>query len=252
MYGDPLEELARLRDRADSIVQKVDAAQAGPTTFNGADSTNSVVVTMNAAGHVRDVKVDREWRERLSTGGLPAAVKEAVEAAGISRLQVWSDAFVEQTDSPDPRARPMPLGHESLAYRLDELATARMTSGRGRAALEELLAMAEAVERGIDQVSAQVQAHQSASYAGTSPDGHVTVTITGDGLVTEIRYNQRWLTGTHELTIGTATTKAFGAAYRQAGEHTVADMIAQSPLGEVQALSQDPLGLARRLYLRDE
>jgi DNA-binding protein YbaB len=230
----------------------MEAAQDQAADFTGADDTGLVSVTMAAAGHVRDVTVKRGWREQLGAAGLAAAVRDAAAAAATARLESWGDAFIEQDQSPDPRPRPMPLSFETMAYQLDELATGKLAGGQRRAALEELLSMAEAIERGIDQVSTQLQGHLDAEYSGRSQSGHVTVKVTGAGAVADVRYDVRWLVEAHELNIGRETADAFRAAYRRAGERTVADMVADSPLGEVQALSQDPLGLARRLYLRED
>jgi DNA-binding protein YbaB len=250
--NDPVERLAELRDRADSVAQKMEAAQAQSADFTGTDESGLVSVTLAAVGHVQEVRVERGWREQLGAAGLGAAVREAAAAAATARLEAWGDAFIEQEDSPDPRPRPMPLTFETTAHQLDELATGKLDGSQRRAALEELLAMAEAIERGIDQVSGQMQAHLDAEYTGRSQGGHVTVKISGAGAIDEVRYDPRWLLEAHELNIGRETTDAFRAAYRRAGERTVADMVANSPLGEIQALGQDPLGLARRLYLRDD
>lgn len=251
MDDDPLERLAQLRDRADSLAQKMAAAQVTPEDFTGADATGLVSVQVAGTGQVQRVSVERGWRGQLGAAGLAAAVQEAAAAAAVARLEAWGDAFVEQDDSPDPRPGPAPLSFETTAYQLNELATSKLDGSRRRAALEELLAMAEAVEQGIDQVTTQVQAQLAAEYAGRSQSGHVAVTVTGTGEVVAVRYDARWLAEAHELNIGRETADAFQAAYRRAGERTVADLVAGSPLGEIQALSQDPLGLARRLYLRD-
>lgn len=252
MDNDPLEKLAVLRDQADSMAQKMEQAQAQGADLTGTDGTGSVTITMAAAGAVRAVTVDRAWRDRLGVTGLSAAVREAVEAATTARMEAWGDAFVEQGDSPDPPPRPMPLSFETTAHQLDELATGTMDGGQRRAALEELLAMAEAIERGIDQVSAQMHEYLDATYTGRSRNGHVSVTLTGAGAVSEVKYDSRWLQEAHEVNIGRETAEAFQTAYRLAGERTVADLVARSPLGDVQALGQDPLGLARRLHLRED
>ena len=244
-----MERLAELRDRADSVAQRMAAAQAHSTDFTGTDAEGLVSVTVTSAGHVREVTVQRGWRERLGPAGLAAAVRDAAGAAATARLAAWGDAFTAQGEPP---ARPAPLPHETPAYQLVELAPGKLVGSRRRAALEELLAMAEAIERGIDEVSTQLKAQLDAEYAGRSRSGHVTVALTGAGAVAEVRYDSRWLMEAHELNIGRETTDAFQAAYRRAGERTVADMVARSPLGEIQPLSQDPLGLARRLHLREE
>jgi DNA-binding protein YbaB len=263
VHDDPVERLAELRDRADSVAQKMEVAlgavggqkgraQHQADEYTGSDSTGLVTVSMVADGPVREVTVQRGWRERLGITGLSAAVQEAVQSAATARLGAWGEAFVEQDSAPDPRPRPAPLTYETLAAQVDELATGTMSGSQRQAALEELLAMAEEVERGIDQVSAQMQAVLDATYTGRSQSGHVSVTVTGAGAVTEIRYDSRWLGEAHELNIGRETADAFRAAYLRAGERTVADAVANSPLGQIQALSQDPLGLARRLYLRND
>jgi DNA-binding protein YbaB len=249
--GDPLEELARLRDRADSLVQKFAATRTG-AAFTGADRSGALTVTVDEAGRVANVRVGKAWRTRIGVDALADAVLEAVRAAAAARLRVWAEAFVEQQDAPDPRPGPMPSAFRSTAGQLDELATAPMTSNRGLAALEELLAMARAIERGIDEVSAKVRAHLETTYTGHSASRHVAVTITGGGAVADIRFDPRWLDRAHEISVGRETADAFRAAYRQAGERTIDDVVAQTPIGEVQALGRDPLGLARRLYLRND
>jgi hypothetical protein len=76
------------------------------------------------------------------------------------------------------------------------------------------------------------------------------VTVSGGGDVLEVRYVQAWLLEAHEINIGRQTLAAFRDAYEQAAERGVDRLIAGSSLGEVQRLSQDPFGLARRLRLR--
>lgn len=147
---------------------------------------------------------------------------------------------------PIPKPRPAPPTHESFAYRFQEAATAGSDGSRLRPALEELLAMAEEVERRIDQVSAQLRAQAATGNTGRSRRGHVSVTITAAGSLTEVKFEPRWLADAHDLNIGLELTDAFQAAYRRAAERT------PNPLGEIQALARDPLELARRLHLRDD
>jgi DNA-binding protein YbaB len=135
---------------------------------------------------------------------------------------------------------------------LRDAASARMSSADGRAAVLEVLAMAEAVERGIDEVSTRLQWAIDTRHTGRSADRHVTVTITGGGEVTGVRYDRRWLRDAHEINIGRQTLSAFAAAYASAARSGVDRLIADSPLGAVARSGQDPFGLARRLRLRDE
>jgi DNA-binding protein YbaB len=244
--GDPLEALASLRDRADRLVQTMAAAQEPAAAFTGADGSGAVTATVTGAGEVSEVVVDRAWRQRLGPDGLPGAVVQAVEAAMVARLQAWGEAFT--APGQQPAARPMPLPGETVAARLDELATVRMTSARGRAVLRELLAMAEAVERDIDETAEQIRAQASDGFTGRSRSGEVSVRLAGDGSPVEVVFDRRWLRHAHEVNIGRQTVQAWQAAHRKASEAAAG----HGALAEAQALSQDPRGLARRLHLRDD
>jgi DNA-binding protein YbaB len=120
-----------------------------------------------------------------------------------------------------------------------------------RAALIELLGLAQAIERGIDEVSERLDDTLNATHRGHSRDRHVTVTLTGAGDVTAVSYDRSWLRDAHEINIGRQSTAAFRAAYENAATRGVQQLIADSPLGEVQRATQDPYGLARRLRLTD-
>jgi len=243
---DSAERLAALRDRVDSMAQELEAVRARAAETTGGDSTGYIRVTVAADGQVRQVSVRPGWRTRLDATSLAAAVRDAVEQANVARIQAWGEAFTEQDKQPTPKPRPAPKTHESFAYRFQEAATAGSDGSRLRPALEELLALAQAVERGIDQVSAQLRAQATTVHAGRSRRGHVSVTITAAGSLADVKFEPRWLAGAHELNIGLETTDAFQAAYRRAAERT------SHPLGEIQALARDPLELARRLHLRDD
>ncbi len=246
MDDDSADRLAALRDRVDSMAQELEAVRARTADANGRDSTGYVRVTVAASGKVREVSVKPGWRARLDAAGLAAAVREAVEKADLARFQAWGEAFTQQDKLPSPKPRPAPPTHESFAHRFQEAATAGQDGSRLRPALEGLLAMAEAVERSIDQVSAQLRARAATGLTGRSRRGHVSVTLTAAGSLTEVKFEPRWLAGAHELNIGLETPDAFQAAYRRAAERT------PNPLGEIEALARDPLLLARRLHLRDD
>jgi DNA-binding protein YbaB len=250
MSGDPLEDLGRLLAEAAAAHERTRAAVAGAADARGMDSTEAVTVALNGDGHVATVQVTAGWRRRLDPDDLGDAVREAVQAAAGARLAAWGGAYAESAASPDAPAETPPV-RDSFAEQLREAATARMSSEDGRAALLELLAMAEAVERGLDEVSARLQSTIDATHTGRSADRHVTVTVTGGGEVTGVRYDRDWLRGAHEINIGRQTAAAFAAAYVSAARSGVDRLIADSPLGEMQRAAQDPFGVARRLRLRD-
>jgi DNA-binding protein YbaB len=249
MPGDPLEGLGRLRDEGVAAREQARQAAASAADARGSDNTGAVTVLLNEDGHVAAVQVASDWRRWLDSGALGDAVREAVQAAAVARLAVWGQAYADESaDSSGVAVEP---GRDTFAEELRDAATARMSSEDGRAAVLELLAMAEAVERGLDKVSARLQSTIDATHRGRSADRHVTVTVTGGGEVTGVRYDRGWLWDAHEINIGRQTLSAFTAAYESAARSGVERLVADSSLGEVQRAAQDPFGLSRRLRLRD-
>jgi DNA-binding protein YbaB len=243
---DPLEDLGRLLAEAAAAREQSRAAAAGAVSVRGSDSTQVVTVSLDGDGHVAAVHVAAGWRQQLDPEDLGDAVREAVQAAAVARLAAWGEAYADEPVA----ATTAPVGN-TFAKQLNEVATARMSSADGRAALLELLAMAEAVERGLDEVSGRLQSTVDATHTGRSADRHVTVTVTGGGDVTGVRYDRGWLRDAHEVNIGRQTVSAFAAAYASAARSSVDRLIAESSLGKVQRAAQDPFGLARRLRLHD-
>jgi DNA-binding protein YbaB len=181
----------------------------------------------------------------------------AVRDAATKRLTAWGQAYSDDTQGESSSsdggtdADRVRSDRDEVQRRLQEMATAPMSAEDRRTALSELLALAEAIERGIDEVSDRLQATLDVRLTGHSPDRHVTVSITGGGEVTAVRFDRVWLRQAHELNIGRQITAAFRAAYEQVAAHGVDKLIADSALGEVQRTVQDPFGLARRLRLTD-
>ncbi|MEV4754455.1 hypothetical protein AB0J86_04950 [Micromonospora sp. NPDC049559] len=247
MHDDPIARLTEVWDEVDVLAQKMEAAAQPGRSWAGADRAGAVNVTVNGEGHVAEVRIQPDWRRRISGEDLANAVREAAEAAALSRFESWGEAFAEQESRPGPRPRPMPALGDSLAYQLDELATAKMSSDDGRAAVRELLALLESVEQRVDQASAQLQVQAAAVYTGYNTSRDVSVTVNAGGLVSDVSYNRHWLLNTTPSSIGRETVSAFEAAYREAS----LDSPEAGLRSEVQGLSQDPFGLARRLHLRD-
>ena len=224
------------------------------TAEPGSDGTASVSVTLDADGRVAAVTVAAGWQRRVGDDGLADAVLEAVRDAATRRFTAWGDAYGGESKS-DPAAvsgsAKVVSDRNDFQRRLQEAASGDMSETDRQAALTELLHLAQAIERGIDEVSERLDGTLSATHRGQSPDRHVTVTVTGAGEVTAVRYDRSWLRQAHEINISRQSTAAFRAAYENAAAQGVQKLIADSSLGEVQRAVQDPYGLARRLRLTD-
>ncbi|GID32473.1 YbaB/EbfC family nucleoid-associated protein [Paractinoplanes brasiliensis] len=251
MARDPWEAFAHLVEEGESLTNRARAADE-VSAEPGSDSTASVRVTLDGQGRVAGVTVAAGWRGRVGADGLPDAVLEAARDAATKRFTAWGDAYGDDSGDTTGSAGPDVLAERlDFQRRLQEAASGEMSPQDRQAALTELLALVQAIERGIDEVSEGLDDTLNATHRGQSPDRHVTVTVTGAGEVTAVRYDRSWLRDAHEINIGRQTTAAFRAAYEQVAERGVRKLIAGSGLGEAQRATQDPYGLARRLRLTD-
>jgi len=252
MSDDRQDALERLVDQSAVFAGRAEAAAGAAAGARGEDGSGTVHVTLDGAGRVSTVQVGARWKQRVGAAELGEAVREAVQAAAVERLTAWGEAFADDTAGASPVPGPAGIDRDGVAGRLHELTSSGRMSGEDtRAALLELLALVEDMERGIDEVSERLPAIGSTEHVGRSADWHVTVTLTGSGEVREVRYDRGWLTEAHEINIGRQTGLAFAAAYEAAAREGVDRLIAGSRLGEVQRVTQDPFGLARRLRLTD-
>ena len=102
----------------------------------------------------------------------------------------------------------------------------------------------------IEEVRNEVREHLSREYTGRSGSGHAKATIAGNGTLLDLAFDQTWLDSAHPANIGREATQALHEAYRQAGGEDVETIVARSPLGRIQRLSEDPVALARGIGLR--
>jgi DNA-binding protein YbaB len=255
---DPLERLARLQTAGEDALRRSSAAHTAAKTAQGTDPTETVTATLDPDGHLTALHLAPTWKSRLSPDKLGAAVRTAAETAGGNRLSSWAEAYANSpsTDELSTAASPAPptntTNTANIAAELQRLTSDRRRTGEDiSAALHELLTMAETLERGLDEISTQMSAAASRTHTGTSPDGHVRVTVTPGGEIANVEYDVRWIRESHEYNIARQTVAAAEAAYRAASRDSVEAIVDESSLGELQRLLHNPTELARRLRLSD-
>lgn len=166
------------------------AATAADPGADAVDGTGIVTVTLAGNGRVCAVDVDDGWRRLLSLQQLGAAVREAAQQAAAQRLTRWGAVYAE----PPAGHRPLtPSEDDDLAGRLQEAASRPMSGDDVRTAVLELLAIADDLERGLDEVSARLPQTLAARHTGNSADQRVAVTVTGSGAIAEVGYDTGWL-----------------------------------------------------------
>ncbi|HEY8721636.1 hypothetical protein [Pengzhenrongella sp.] len=227
------------------------AAVKGPGNFSAHDATGMVAATVTGEGRLKDVRVATAWRTKVEPTAVGAAVVEAYSAARLNRLEQFGTGFAEGLDEAPPSTRPMPSFSESFGAKLDEVMTRGSTSrAESDATLEAMAAFVREINDSIDSASADVAALQRSQVTGRSARGRVHLQLSGDGEVQRIQYDATWLERAHVANIGRETLVAQDDALRLLAGRSVADVLAASDLGRLQALASDPRALAERLRLR--
>jgi DNA-binding protein YbaB len=247
---DRADEVADLRDDVDRVAQRFEhAVSAAKGPFFGKDRSGSVTVAANKVGHIQEVRVSASWRSDLESAELGAAVLDAYLAAGIARVKDWGTSLAEEMVSPRPSIRPLPPFRDSISAQLEEVARSGMSPEETQAIMDSIAEFLREVSASIDEASDEVARVQRTEVRGVSEGGHVQVTASGTGDLKEIRYDEAWLERAHVVNIGRETVLAQQAALRAIQGRGVADVVASTRLGQLQALASDPVAFARHVGL---
>lgn len=254
LNDETVNNLSELADDADSYAQRLAAAQAAVTAeeTTGSDESGAVTVTIAASGVVRSLEVAQDWQEQLGVEDLGGAVVQAVQAAMITRLGLFTDALEEEEAKPAPAPRPQSPTGESFAAKLQEAIARAPNPEAGQRALNELGVLLDEIDKGFDEMDALAERFVGATYEGKSRNGHVTATVATGGALVGVAYDKRWLVNAHEYNISRETVAAIRVAFDRAGENTIQDVMAKSRFGELMGTFDDPRGFARRLNLHTD
>lgn len=249
MY-DPMETIGRNRDdllRGAGAFREA-AAALGPVSAK--DDSGAVTVTVDPDGRISSILVSMTWRTSYTTHSLATGVTEAATKAGVARIEQWGATVVEKDERPTERVRgPAPLDADGLASRLAE-AVEQDPSGSVYASMQTMSELLHELVDTIEEVRDEVREHLAREYTGRSASGHVRATIAGNGTLLDLTFDQSWLDSAHPANIGREATQALHEAYRRAGGEDVETIVARSPLGRLQRLTDDPVALARSMDLR--
>ncbi len=176
-----------------------------------------------------------------------AALQQFADELGRVKLFKESRERVDG-DAAGPERRH--LDAEELSQRLSE-AVDRDRSGSVDSSMQVMRDLLHELVESIEEVRNDVREHLTREYTGRSASGHAKATIAGNGTLLDLVFDQRWLDSDHPANIGREATQALHEAYRQAGGEDVETIVARSPLGRIQRLSEDPVALARAIGLRN-
>lgn len=247
---DPIDDVARIREDVERDSARFRSAATALTVVTAKDSTGAVTVTIDATGRITSIVVSMTWRDRYSGQTLANGVSQAVGAAVAEQLNQWGNAVVDDDAgrAPQPLADPAIDGLDDLAGRLQEAAT-RDPSDRPELAMQIMGDILREVIESIDQVQAEIEAHLNREYEGRSASGHVRARVLGNGTLVDLVLDLGWADSAHPNNIGREATQAVQDAYRRLGERGVEAILAESPVGRVGRLSQDPVAMAQAFGL---
>jgi DNA-binding protein YbaB len=235
------EALHQLRGEAERMSRVLGAAQDPDATFEGQDETEAVTAVVDMDGAVTDVRLEREWYDKVDARMLGAAVVEAVNAAGVARLTGWAKKVAEAEEAE-------PAGSVAAAPIAPSAPFDLNPSGE---LIDQLLYL---LHRAGKEAEAEAKTAAAAAQApvrpvrGRSAGGHITVAVDGKQVVeVRIETDTRWIGTANHLEIASELRDAFTAAYANAAE-AAPRRRSDSAITELQALTADPQEFVTKLF----
>lgn len=205
------------------------AESAARVVVTASDPLEAATATLDESGRVSGVRLHALWQEKVPAAQLAAAVLEAVQAAELRRLELWSEAL--ETASPRPRTAAAPSSTDPPPV-VDLAALA-----------EESISLLDALNRRTPPAPAD----QPAAVAEVEAGKPVRVTLAADGALTHLLIDGTWA-GRASLSRLTETlNEAIQAAYEALDAQPAVTSpfpVAVSP--ELAAVMRDPAGAFRR------
>lgn len=195
--GDPDD----VRRRAEEALRGCDADPRPGAHQEGADSSNSVWVTVDVAGKVVDVSISRRWRERIPGERLGEALHQAYSRAHEKRVAAAALAALgEPADeaSADTSAEPFDPRMPDIS---DPHWLGWVWHSLGEAALR------------LDDLTAARPAGAPSEQSVTGPGGYVRLEVTG-GAVTGVRVDALGFAERQPETVAADARAAFAAVHR--------------------------------------
>ena len=221
----------------------------GPVTAK--DETGAITVTLDEQGRISAILLLDDLEEQLHrrTPWRPGSTTRPPRP-GSPASSSGAQPSSRPTSGRPGGWRRRKLDADDLAQRLSE-AVDRDRSGSVDASMQVMRDLLHELVEPLEEVRDEVREHLSKEYTGRSASGHVKATVAGNGTLLDLTFDHTWLDSAHPANIGREATQALHEAYRQAGGDDVETIVARSPLGRIQRLSEDPVALARAIGLRN-
>ncbi|PZM96869.1 MAG: hypothetical protein DIU79_03985 [Actinobacteria bacterium] len=163
-FGDPEE----LRAQVERMIAELEVDTRPGASQEGADSSQSVWVTVSASGAVLDVSISRRWKERLPADRLGEAVLEAYYRALEKCGAAAAFAAMRRQDS-DPVDPVSPQGFD-------------MPDVRDPGWTEWAWRTLDETSRKLQELTVRLQERAPAERTVSGPRGYVRVRVEGVGV----------------------------------------------------------------------
>lgn len=237
--GDLVNDLQSTLHELTALAGELQSATAQRAPVTVSDASESVTLTVDAAGVVERIELDEDWRDAIGEDLLGDAVQFTYVLATTRQMEQWSAALPTDAAAPQvaaaPQAAPIALGDP--------------TTPRAHAAMDELRDLARRAHAEVDAFDAEMSARGGRESATPSPDATVTVVRAGSS-ISRIEIDPRWLERATDGAIERALVDALRSSTSADPAATAEGAIQDerfAGLQQARELSRDPRALMRRM-----
>jgi hypothetical protein len=217
-----------------------EAQAAAPAGAAAEDTTGAVTVVLDAQGSPFKITVAVDWRRRLGTRTLGAAVMDANGKAVLARMKAWTQALQDGVWARKVE-RMMATGPDDSGVADIEVPELF----RRKAVPRPLGDLSDEMVRALD--STEPQATEASRFHGANRGRTVAITLDANGM-TGCLVNHAWAARQSGVTMSAALGEALASAKvaaRAAVERSSAARTLDTLLNETVSLLQDPERLGR-------
>ncbi|GAB3399662.1 hypothetical protein GCM10027569_02170 [Flindersiella endophytica] len=231
-FDDAVSKLAELAAETSAFAGRLEAAESAantPVTAN--DQLGAATVTLDESGRVSTVRLHARWQEKLPPDQLASAVLEAIQAAELRRVELWSEALTAA------EARPAPVVSAT-----ESAATSRTDS----LPVVDLAALAEESISLLASLNQPREPAADPARAELAAGDHARVVLTPDGSVSQLLLDATWVGRASLSKLNETLNDAFRTAYETLDARPSVPALPKVVSPELATVMQDPGGALLR------
>jgi hypothetical protein len=225
-----LRRLQRIADVMRGLMREAEAT--APASTRAKDTTGAVTITLDAEGIPLKITVAVDWRRRLGTRALGAAVMDANAKAATDRMKAWTQALHGATWARKVE-RMMATGPDDLSTAVPEVLRPRVKS-------RPLGDLSDEMIRALDRVEAPTV--DRPRFHGINRRRTVAITLEAHGM-TACQIENAWAARQSGPAVSAALAEALVAAKAHARAAARAEADRPNPVRAVDILLDEAMSL---------